>query len=354
MIFLGKEHPLFSSYIKYNSLITSFTPTYHHPFYIGKKDLIEGEQYFIHPGLPLVDQNSNIEYIFNFEDQCALFYNMDNGNTYNKDYTNYWEKEYIKYTLEDPRCKKIICHINQMAQALPKLLQSSIIENKIHYLLPGIEDNTNNTIKKENDPFTILFTNSWSDWGKSFYLRGGHFLLNTFINLSQKYSNIKLILRTSLPDNFQENINKLNSDKIEIYNNKMFDQEIDTLYQKADIVVLPSIRVHSHSLLKAISYGLPIITTNGWGINEFVKHEYNGLILDKFENLSWHDDNLGCRENYSLLYDNSKLDQHVISQLYYYLEYLISNPDYLNYLSNNTKTLYKEKYTLDNWKQWII
>ena len=41
--------------------------------------------------------------------------------------------------------------------------------------------------------------------------------------------------------------------------------------------MIPSLQVHSASLTYALSYGMPCITTNGWGISEFCVDGFNSL-----------------------------------------------------------------------------
>lgn len=354
MIFYGKEHPLFSSYIK-NPIIekTRFLKDIntHRGIRISKNDIEEEKKYFIHPGLPLVDRDINLEYIFNFEDQTTLYRFIENGSTYNIDFKNYLETDYIRYVLEDPRCKKIICHIEKMAKALPKLLDSEIIANKTVYEKVGIDLKVNNfTPKEKGDTINILFTNSYYDQEQSFYLRGGHILVRAFYHLCKKYKNVRLIIRSSIPTNYPDYWLIRDNDQIELLSSYLSEEELDSVYKKSDLVVLPSARVHSHSICQAFSYGLPIISTDGWGIDEFITHQENGLILNGYDNISWHNDDIGCIENYT----NIGIDDARVEQLYFYLDFLLENIENLNILKSNCIKTCKYKYSLLNWENWKI
>jgi glycosyltransferase involved in cell wall biosynthesis len=355
MIFYGKEHPLFSSYIETQKLKPAFSNDMntHRSTRVPKNNLEEGNKYFIHPGLPLVDRDVDIEYIFNFEDQATLYRLIENGFTYNIDFKNHIETDYIRYVLEDPRCKKIICHIEKMAKALPKLLDSEIIANKTFYERVGINLKTNTFIsKKKGDTINILFTNSYYDWDGSFYLRGGHILTYVFNLLSQKYKNIHLTIRSSIPANYPSIDFLRNHPQIEILDYLSVDK-LDEVYKKSDIVVLPSARVHSHSICQAFSYGLPVIGSDGWGNDEFITHEENGFIIKGFNNVSWNDENVGCIENYNNIY-TIQPDDPRIQQLYFYLEFLIENPENLDVLKSNCLEICESKYSLLNWENWKI
>jgi len=318
--------------------------------YIDKNtpEFTPNNQYFLHSEIPLISPTLDIEYIFNIEDQMTLYRYLGNGQTYDIDFHKHPETDFIKYVLEDSRCKKIICHIEKMANTLPSLLKSNIIKNKIEYQKIGIPiKNINNKINRNN--FNILFTNSFYNSEFSFYLRGGHILVNTFLKLVQKYPDVKLTLRTSIPRDF----NYIHHPNIKIIENFIPENKLEELYLDADIYVLPSCRVHSHSIIQAFSYGLPVISTNGWGIEESIKHEFNGLIINGFENISWHDKNVGCIEHYQNIM-HPQLIEHASNQLYYYLEFTINNPDYLNQLKENCILNCKSEYSLLNWDKWNI
>jgi glycosyltransferase involved in cell wall biosynthesis len=349
MNFYGRKHPIFSTLVEQKIKKITYTPIRHHPIYIEKNELENNSKYFIHADLPIIDPDANIEYIFNFEDQCTLYHSINNGNTFNIDFKNHPETINIKNALEDSRCKKIICHIKKMAEALPNLTNSDIIAKKTVYKKIGI-NTKNNLLSVDRSNFTILFTNSYHDDPNNFFLRGGHFLLEAVKLLNQKYDNIKLIIRSQIPAQIPGDL--LSNYNIKVYNMKMEDEDIDFLYRQSDVVVLPSIRVHSHSLCEALSYGLPVITTNGWGIEEFIQHRYNGYIINGFEKLSWHDNNVGCIEKYINLYDHQTVTD-TINQLYYYLEHLLLNKNDLLLLKTNSINSAKT-YTLDNWNEWTI
>jgi len=353
MIFFGRKHPIFSSFIesKNISLYKDFNTLINLPIkgrYIDNMDIdnINQKSYFFHSETPLISPKLDIEYIFNIEDQMTLYRHLGNGQTTNIDLHNHPETEFIRYVLEDDRCKKIICHIEQMANALPNLLKSNIIKNKTEFQRIGIPYK-NKKINNKKENFTILFTNSFHNWDNSFFLRGGHFLLQTFFELIKKYPNLNLILRSSIP----KNVLIPNIPNIKVIKEFLSEEQLEELYTISDVYVLPACRVHSHSICQAFSYGLPIISTNGWGIEEYVIDEYNGLIIKGFENISYNDKKFGCLENYNNLND-VQLQNFTIRQLHYYLEFLINNPEYLNTLKQNCEITCQQHYSLDNWNDW--
>ena len=42
--------------------------------------------------------------------------------------------------------------------------------------------------------------------------------------------------------------------------------------RSVDIYLLPSARIHVVSILQAMSYGLAVVASDGWGIEEYIEH----------------------------------------------------------------------------------
>ena len=351
MKFFGRPHPIFSSFIESEN-ISSFeecSTLTHRSQYTQLQGHNKGAVFF-HSEPPVLPPNLDIEYVFNIEDQMTLYNSVHNGHTHNLDFHNHPETGYIRQVLEDDRCKKIICHMEQMAEALPNLLKSDIIKNKTQFQRIGIPCVNKKDKNSKEQNFTILFTNSFANWNGSFYLRGGHFILQAFLKLIKKYPNINLILRSSIPND----IHIPNIPNIKVIPKFISEDQLDELYTMSDIYVLPACRIHSHSICKAFSHGLPTITTNGWGIEEYVAHEYNGLVIKGFEKVSWNDENFGCIENYDVVRRDGPLNESTVNQLYNYLEFVINNPKYLRGLEENCEAICETTYSLDNWNNWKI
>ncbi|GIW79771.1 MAG: hypothetical protein KatS3mg105_1578 [Gemmatales bacterium] len=77
-------------------------------------------------------------------------------------------------------------------------------------------------------------------------------------------------------------------------------EDMEDLLASSHIFLLPAARVHIVSLLQAMSYGLALVTSDGWGIEEYVTHEHNGLVVPgRYGKVSWADEEAGMlREDY--------------------------------------------------------
>ena len=107
-------------------------------------------------------------------------------------------------------------------------------------------------------------------------------LFIAFKKLKQKYPKLRLTLAGD-GELKNELINF--SKKLDIYDNIKFlgkIENIEDIYQKGGIFVLSSTTEgFPIALLEAMSYGLPVVTTNVGGINKIVQNNINGYIVEK-------------------------------------------------------------------------
>src|SRR6202040_4269230 len=91
---------------------------------------------------------------------------------------------------------------------------------------------------------------------------------------------------------------------VRTFNRFVTAEEMADLHARSHIYLLPAARVHILSLLQAMSYGLAVVTSDGWGIEEYVTHERNGLIVKgRYGKTSWADYRAGLlREDYQPMY----------------------------------------------------
>ncbi len=117
-------------------------------------------------------------------------------------------------------------------------------------------------------PPTLLFI------GKEFYRKGGDLLLSAFAEVRQRVPQARLLLVTADPIPAH-----LPIAGVEVIKPTWNRAVIETLYQQADIFVLPSrLETWGDVLLEAMAYGLPCIGVTGEAMEEIVKHEVTGLL----------------------------------------------------------------------------
>jgi len=136
---------------------------------------------------------------------------------------------------------------------------------KIHVLPPFIKSQTANT-KKGSQEIIIGFV------GDDFKRKGGPLLLEAFKILTKKYANLYLKIIS--------NYKIENSENIKSYGRKTRDELFSSFYPDCDIFVLPTkADFFGMSILEAMSFGIPVITTDVYAMSEIIDDGKDGFLI---------------------------------------------------------------------------
>jgi glycosyltransferase involved in cell wall biosynthesis len=247
-------------------------------------------------------------WVIEIEDPTTLFYPLiENGTTSGIDLADSPYFPIVKTLLESDTCKGIITHVRSTARMLPTLFKSETINRKIHYAPLGVplpERWQRHEELEGSEEINLLFINSWCQIADNFYVRGGLDVLEAFAILHERYPQVRLTIRTALPPLHDHFHRIIESGWVRVINRFLPADEMETLLAESHLFLLPAARIHVVSLLQAMSYGLAVVTSDGWGIEEYVTHERNGLIVKgRYGKSSWADEQAGMlREDYEPMY----------------------------------------------------
>lgn len=256
----------------------------------------------------------------------------------------------VQYLLGRSECKCILTHMRSTKKALQYLFTPEI-RNKVEYVPLGVSTVERKCKTYQEDygkTIRLLFTSSWS--GYNFEVRGGLDTLVAFDHLCDRYSNVELIVKcvftSKLPQRCRDILAR-RKDKIHIISEKISDEEMDQLMRSVDIFLLPSAHVHIVSLLNAMAYGIPVIASDGWGIEEYITDGYNGSIVrGRYGKVSWEDENGILRENYE---DMFRINEDFASNLAIAIEKLILNNEYRFNITRNAMEDIQGRFSLQQW-----
>lgn len=185
-------------------------------------------------------------------------------------YANYFIKKYHKYFY------KIITVNDYTKTKLLNLISNNIDQNKFTKLINYSDidiSNISNITKKYKFGIISRFSED----------KNIPMFLMALIDIFKKYSNYKCYLigtHTIEYDNYLKYLCKI----FDISNNVIFEGYQDNVkkyYEILDFIILPSVSEGcSYNIIEAMSYGLPVITSNVGGNHELIKNEENGLIYD--------------------------------------------------------------------------
>jgi hypothetical protein len=294
-------------------------------------------------------------WVVEIEDPTTLFYPLiQNGHTSWLDLKRSPYYPIIKTLLEDDSCKGILTHMRSTARMVPTLFESDVITKKVQYAPLGVKVPPRWQRHEEKDPDEIhlLFINSWCQIPENFYLRGGLDVLEAFAVLRERYPQLRLTMRTSLPALADPYQRILEEGGVRIISRFLTGEEMAQLHLKSHIYLLPAARVHIVSLLQAMSYGLATVASDGWGIEEYIDHERNGLVVKgRYGKAAWADEEVGMlRENYETMHTPSpEVTQGIIDAV----SRLVEEHELRARLGRAARADVEAKYTLAQWNEGL-
>ncbi|MGA2916324.1 MAG: glycosyltransferase [Sedimentisphaerales bacterium] len=293
-------------------------------------------------------------WVIEIEDPISLLFPfVHNGHTCSE---NFHKSPYLpvfKALFESKSCKAIITHVKSTAESLPKLFQSTKLASKVKHVPLGVKlPKVYHEAEKEDGKVRILFNNSWHQDSRNFFIRGGLDVLAAFDRLHKNYPNVLLTLRTSLPSMNPRYMRIIEQNHIGVIDRFLPDQEWETLMINSDIYLLPSDRIHVVSILEAMSYGLAVVASDGWGVQDYVEHRRNGMVVKgRYGKVTWMDDESGMLcENYAIM---QREDPYVIDNMVEILSSLVKDKQLRCRLGRQAREDVKDKYNLENWNNGL-
>jgi len=184
---------------------------------------------------------------------------------------------------------KIICHSEQARKALIDLmpeLQNKIVMIPLGNFINSLPQNEENSLckleKKETKRFKILF------FGKIKRIKRLDLMIRALSEIKKRNRiEVEVIIAGKAYDISEDEIIKSIEDlnleeNITFINKHIHDSEINSLFNWADVSILPYDTIfQSGVLLLCMSYKLPTIVSDISGMKEIVKEDFNGVIFKK-------------------------------------------------------------------------
>jgi glycosyltransferase involved in cell wall biosynthesis len=192
----------------------------------------------------------------------------------------YTWKPILRRLLESSYCKAIVCRAEAVKEALVQRLgESNGIGDKLWVIYGGSPAKTLNERPPHGDRIRLLFVNSIHlNFPETFFGKGGLVLLEAFRRLLPRYPNIELVLRSKVPrEIFRDYADILQS--VQVLQDPLSQQHLEKLWMWADVFVLPSYVTPDAVLIEAMSYALPVVTTDVWANPEIVSVGRTGFLI---------------------------------------------------------------------------
>jgi glycosyltransferase involved in cell wall biosynthesis len=126
---------------------------------------------------------------------------------------------------------------------------------------------------------TLLFTNSLG--ADNFFVRGGADVLGLATKLSRRRDDVRVLIRAAPPD--MPSAAALSRwrrlPNVTWMAERLSEADIEELYRRSDIFLLPSGVLHAVSIVRALRVGMAVAATDVFGVDEFIRHGINGMIV---------------------------------------------------------------------------
>jgi glycosyltransferase involved in cell wall biosynthesis len=195
---------------------------------------------------------------------------------------------------ESDHCLAIFSHLQSTIAEFAATFQSDKIRRKLRYLPPAADMYVQKSRSDETPIF--IFNNSAHQNPNSLVLRGGIFAIQILDIVRRERPGAKLLFigshaqqLFSEPWGVGESILKhesvraildRNRDNILWANGWLSKHTLDRLLASAHFFVLPSVDLHSSSILRAMGQGCIPIVSDAYGIPELISQRRNGIILN--------------------------------------------------------------------------
>ena len=190
-------------------------------------------------------------------------------------------KGMVKKALTSAYCRKIIYPIAAGKKALLAALDCEELESKIAVVPWAVPEKK--FVKKFDESKTrLLFVNSGNvNESIHFDKKGGKEMLEAFLELSRKYDNLELVIRSVVSPEIKERCRSAKN--IKLIDATIPWVELEKEWQTADIFVLPTHVTPFLVFLDAMSFELPIVTTDVWANREIVEDGRTGFLVPPSE-----------------------------------------------------------------------
>jgi glycosyltransferase involved in cell wall biosynthesis len=184
----------------------------------------------------------------------------------------------IERLFASPWCRRIMPWTEAAKKSLLNAFQCSDFARKIEVVYPCIAAKKVDLAERQSHrEVTLLFVGP-GFYGAGFYNKGGVETLLAFDQLSKRYPALRLEMVCLPPPAVQE---RWGSHPKITFRSRIPNAELDALFRKADIFVLPT---HMDSLgfvyLEAFSYGVPCVGSNHFAVPEIITHGKTGCLVD--------------------------------------------------------------------------
>jgi len=195
-------------------------------------------------------------------------------------------RKIVQNCLASKHCKKIIPWSDWARRTLYRSMNCKSFKEKIETVRFGVRPKSF-VKKKESDKLRLIFVGSTNlSNALNFEGKGGVEVIEAFVELSKKYGEMELVVRSWVPPDIKGKY--ANNPNIKILDSPIGSDELTALYASSDICVFPAHLNLGMAILEAMSYELPVIARAVFDVPEAVEDMKTGVLLDPPPNIQYY------------------------------------------------------------------
>ncbi|MEM4295647.1 MAG: glycosyltransferase family 4 protein [Candidatus Anstonellales archaeon] len=177
----------------------------------------------------------------------------------------------VKSIVSHKNYKKILTWTDKTKNEILKMLDvKNDLKDKFLTLYPTIPP-IKIKQKRNKKKHVLLFT------ARYFKDKGGMIVLDVFKEMKMKYDDIECIIVSNTPSNYKEYYSKYGIKFFDLMDRHMLFKKIFSI---STIYIYPGLSdSYGFTFLEAMSFGLPIVTQEGYARDEMVKNNKEGFVI---------------------------------------------------------------------------
>ena len=192
----------------------------------------------------------------------------------------------IRSRLESSSCMGILVWTAAARESLLRSLDGANIESKISLVRLAVPPRRV-TRTSQSRLKRALFVGS-TNFPADFHHKGGKEVLRAFEMVSKARDDVEFVMRSIIPSEFSDACRRVRN--LTIVQDPLPWRSMEELFASADIFVFPCHHTPGMVFLDAMSYGLPVVTTDVWANREMIVDGVNGILIDPTGEICYEDD----------------------------------------------------------------
>ncbi len=200
-------------------------------------------------------------------------------------------RAHYEQIFSSPLCLGIFSHIPHTLAELSRFFHSPVIDQKLFPSRIGLSGKALPRASADKpapgSAPSFLFINSANQNPANFLHRGGHIVLRAWPTILARYPGAKLLLRCGRPEDALLAAHGVDPDFLACEQGRsviwieefLTHHELNRLMGRVNFFLLPSISLHSVSIMQAMALGAVPIVSDTIGTSRYVTHGKNGIVL---------------------------------------------------------------------------